>query len=97
MSRYEHTDAKSTVIGATVKKIHLPIYLLRKETIGFIYINYIKHVVSVSSKHQLVNLYLLRVWPGWCAKGHKVYTGLGQNVPTSSLRLLLMLLALKGS
>ena len=28
MSHYEHTDAKSTLIGATVKKIHLPIDLL---------------------------------------------------------------------
>jgi hypothetical protein len=32
--------------------------------------------VGVLSKHQLVNLYLLRVRPRWCAKGHKVYTGL---------------------
>ena len=32
-------------------------------------------IVSVSSKHQRVNLYLLRVGPGWCAKRHKVYTG----------------------
>ena len=31
--------------------------------------------VDVSSKHQLVNLYLLRIRPGWCTKGHKVYTG----------------------
>ena len=34
--------------------------------------------VSVSNKHQLVNLYLLRVRPGWCTKGHKVYTGSGR-------------------
>ena len=27
--------------------------------------------VGVSNKHQLVNLYLLRVRPGWCTKGHK--------------------------
>ena len=35
-------------------------------------------IVGVSNKHQLVNLYLLRVRPGWCAKGHKVYTGSGK-------------------
>ena len=34
--------------------------------------------VGVSNEHQLVNLYLLRVWPGWCTKGHKVYTGSGR-------------------
>ena len=34
--------------------------------------------VGVSSKHQRVNLYLLRVGPGWCAKRHKVYTGSGR-------------------
>ena len=33
---YDHTDAKSTLIGATMKKIHLPIDLLRKETRKFI-------------------------------------------------------------
>ena len=32
--------------------------------------------VGVSNKHQLVNLYLLRVRLGWCAKRHNVYTGL---------------------
>jgi len=35
-------------------------------------------IVGVLNKHQLVNLYLLRVRPGWCAKGHKVYTGSGR-------------------
>ena len=35
----------------------------------------LKRGVGVSSKHQLVNLYLLRVRPGWCAKGQKVYSG----------------------
>ena len=34
--------------------------------------------VGISSKHQRVNLYLLRVGPGWCAKRHKVYTGSGR-------------------
>ena len=34
--------------------------------------------VGVLSKHQLVNLYLLRVGPGWCAKRHKVYIGSGR-------------------
>ena len=33
--------------------------------------------VGVSNKHRLVNLYLMRVRPGWCANGHKVYTGSG--------------------
>ena len=33
MARYEHTDAKSTLIGATVKKIHLPKDLLIGENI----------------------------------------------------------------
>ena len=53
--------------------------------------------VGVSSKHQLVNLYLLRVGPRWCAKRHEVYTGSGQNVSMSSLLMLLVLLALKSS
>ena len=30
--------------------------------------------VGVSNKHQLVNLYLLRVRSRWYAKGHKIYT-----------------------
>ena len=34
--------------------------------------------VGVSSKHQLVNLYLLRIGPRWCAKRHKVYTSSGR-------------------
>ena len=39
--------------------------------------------VSVSNKHQLVNLYLLRVRLGWCTKGHKVCIDSGRM----SLRL----------
>ena len=44
-SHYEHTDAKSTLIGATVEKIQLPRNLLIKEkykTISFMCFNYIK-------------------------------------------------------
>ena len=44
-SRYEHIDAKSTLIGATVEKIQLPRNLLTKEkykTISFMCFNYIK-------------------------------------------------------
>ena len=31
--------------------------------------------VGVLNKYQLVNLYLLRIRPGWCTKGHNVYIG----------------------
>ena len=37
--------------------------------------------VGVSNKHQLVNLYLLRVRPGWYAKRHKVYAGFRAECP----------------
>ena len=55
--------------------------------------------VGVLNKHELVNLYLLRVGPRWCAKRYKVYTGSGRMSlrPVYSLLLLLVLLALKGS
>ena len=35
--------------------------------------------IGVSNKHQLVNLYLLRIRLVWYTKGHKVYTVLGQT------------------
>jgi hypothetical protein len=38
--------------------------------------------------------FVLRVWPRWCARGHNDVYWFGQNVPTSSSRLL-VLLALK--
>ena len=38
---------------------------------------------------------ILHVWPGWCAKRTQGLYWFGQNVPTSSSLLLLMLLALK--
>ena len=38
---------------------------------------------------------ILRVWLGWCAKRTQGLYWFGQNIPTSSLLLLLMLLALK--
>ena len=38
---------------------------------------------------------ILHVWPRWCAKRTQGLYWFGQNVPTSSLLLLLVLLALK--
>jgi hypothetical protein len=35
--------------------------------------------------------FVLYVWPRWCARGHKDIYWFGQNVPTSSLRLLVLL------
>ena len=46
---YDHTDVKSTLIGAMVKKIHLPIdfaLYVEKKTIGFIYFNYTKACIN---------------------------------------------------
>ena len=40
-------------------------------------------LVGVLNKHRLVNLWLLRVRPGWCTKRHEDYTGSGKT----SLRL----------
>ena len=53
---YDHTDTKSTLIEATVEKIQLPIDLLRKETIGFIYFNY-KTCIRISKLFK-ANVYL---------------------------------------
>ena len=44
-SHYEHTDAKSTLIGATVKKIHLPKDLLIKLLAS--YKTYIRYCIEI--------------------------------------------------
>ena len=52
-------------------------------------ISYLVHVVDVSDRwvlNQLVNLYCVFLVPDGDAKRDKVYTGLGNEHPTSSLR-----------
>ena len=56
----------------------------------------ITNFVVVSSKHQRVNLYYCALGPDGVLKRQDLYW-FGQNVPTSSSWLLLVLLALKSS